>query len=171
LLVAIVAGLVLAFPLYYGNGLPYGMQGEIVPSQYPQGWYTVDQVLAADSHPGRILFLPWHEYMALSFVRNDNRVVAPPAPSFFSTPVLVSADPEVAGIAPPTDPEQTAISDLVTAGNQGLWAQVLAAHKIKYILLAREVDWSSYGYLDSQPGLVRVGDYGSIVVYRNSLLG
>ena len=171
LLVAIVAGLVLAFPLYYGNGLPYGMQGEIVPSQYPQGWYTVDQVLAADSHPGRILFLPWHEYMALSFVRNDNRVVAPPAPSFFSTPVLVSADPEVAGIAPPTDPEQTAISDLVTAGNQGLWAQVLAAHKIKYILLAREVDWSSYGYLDSQPGLVRVGDYGSIVLYRNRLLG
>jgi hypothetical protein len=170
-LVAVVAGLVLAFPLYYGNGLPYGMQGEIVPSQYPQGWYTADQVLAADSHRGRTLFLPWHEYMALSFVRNDNRVVAPPAPSFFSTPVLVSADPEVAGIAPPADPEQKAISDLVTAGSQGLWAQVLAAHKIKYILLAREVDWSSYAYLDSQPGLVRVGDYGSIVVYRNSLLG
>ena len=47
---------------------------------------------------------------------------------------------------------------------------ILAARNVKYVLLAREVDWSSYGYLDSQPGLVRVGDYGSIVLYRNSLV-
>ncbi len=169
-LVGIASGLLVAFPLYYGNGLLYGMHGEIRPSQYPPGWYSADRVLAADGHPDRTLFLPWHEYMALSFVRNQNSVVASPAPSFFSTPVLVSADPEVPGIAPPTDPEQKAISDLVAAGNHGPWAQVLAAHKIKYVLVAREVDWRSYGFLDSQPGLVRVGDYGSIVLYRNSLV-
>jgi hypothetical protein len=168
--VAVVAGLLMAFPLYYGAGVLDGLRGEIIPSQYPQGWYAVDRVLAADSHPGRMLFLPWHEYMALSFVRNYDSVVAPPAPSFFSTPVLVSADVEVAGVAPPTDPEQTAISDLVAAGNQGQWAQVLTAHNVKYVLLAREVDWRSYTYLDSQAGLVRVGDFGSVVLYRNSLL-
>jgi hypothetical protein len=169
-LVPTAIGLLLALPLYYGNGLLYGMHGEIAPSQYPPGWYAADQVLAADSHPGRTLFLPWHEYMTLSFVRNENSVVASPAPSFFTTPVLVSADPEVPGIAPPSDPEQLAISDLVASGNQGQWAQVLAAHHIKYVLLAREVDWSSYGYLDNQPGLIRIGDYGSIVLYRNSLV-
>jgi hypothetical protein len=169
-IVAIANGLLLAVPLYYGNGLLYGLHGQVRPSQYPAGWYSADQVLAADSHPGRTLFLPWHEYMALSFIRNQNSVTAPPAPSFFSTPVLVSADPELLGVAPPADPEQTTISDLVTAGSQGRWAQVLAAHGIKYVLLAREVDWSSYAYLDSQPGLLRVGDYGSIVLYRNSLV-
>ena len=168
--VAVATGLLLAVPLYYGNGLLYGMHGEIKTSQYPPGWYAADQVLAADSHPGRTLFLPWHEYMALSFVRNQNSVVASPAPSFFSTPILVSADPEVPGIAPPADSEQTAISNLVRAGSQGQWAQVLAAHNVKYVLLAHEVDWSSYVFLDNQPGLVRVGDYGSIVLYRNSLL-
>jgi hypothetical protein len=108
--------------------------------------------------------------MALSFVRNQNSVVASPAPTFFSIPVLASTDPEVAGLGPPSDPDQKTISALVAAGAQGQWAQVLAAHKIKYVLLAREVDWSSYGYLDSQPALVRVGDYGTIVLYRNSLV-
>ena len=166
----VLSGLLLAFPLYYGNGLLYGMHGEIAPSQYPSGWYAADRVLAADPSPGRTLFLPWHEYMSLSFVRNENSVVASPAPSFFSTPVLVSADPEVPGIAPPTDPEQKEVSDLVAAGNAGRWAQVLATHHIKYLLLAREVDWSSYTYLDNQPGLVLVGDYSSIVLYRNSLV-
>jgi hypothetical protein len=40
---------------------------------------------------------------------------------------------------------------------------------VKYVLLAREVGWTDYGYLDSQPGLQLVGDYGSILLYRNEL--
>jgi hypothetical protein len=167
---AIATGLLLAFPLYYGNGLLFGMHGEITPSQYPSGWYAADQVLAADSHPDRTLFLPWHEYMGLSFVRNQNRVVAPTATTFFSTPILVSADPQVPGIVPPSNPDQDTISSLVRAASQGHWAEMLASRGIKYVLLAREVDWKSYSYLDDQPGLVRVGDYGSIVLYRNSLV-
>jgi hypothetical protein len=166
---AVAAGSLLALPLYYGNGLLYGMHGEIVPSHYPQGWYSADRALAADPHAGRTLFLPWHEYMAYSFIRNQNKVVAPPAPSFFSTPMLVSANPEVFGIAPPTDPDQTAIAQLVQEAGQGLWGQVLADHGIKYVLLAREVDWETYRYLDQRADLLKVGDYGSIILYRNSL--
>jgi hypothetical protein len=162
-------GLLLAFPLYYGNGLLFGMHGEIKPSQYPPGWYAADQVLAADSHPGRAVFLPWHEYTGLSFVRNRNRVVAPPAPTFFSVPVLVSADPQVPGIVPPNNPDQVAVSSLVRDGAQANWAEVLAGRGVKYLLLAREVDWMSYSYLDGQPGLVRIGDYGSIILYRDDL--
>jgi hypothetical protein len=108
--------------------------------------------------------------MTLSFVRNENSVVAPPAPSFFSTPVLVSANPDVPGTAVPTDPDQVAIADLVAAGDQARWAEVLASRNVKYVLLAREVDWRSYAYLSQQPGLELVGDYGSIVLYRNNLV-
>ncbi len=166
----IATGLLLAFPLYYGNGLLFGMHSEIRPSQYPSGWYAADRVLAADSHPGRTLFLPWHEYMAMSFVRNQNRVIVEPATSFFSTSMLTSADPQVPGIVPPSNPDQDAISSLVRDGGQGHWAEVLAGRGVKYVLLAREVDWKSYSYLDGQPGLVQVADYGSIVLYRNELL-
>lgn len=164
------AAMLLALPLYYGNGLLFGSHGEIRPSQYPQGWYAADGALLADHQSARVLFLPWHEYMAYSFVRNQNYVIASPAPAFFSRPVLVSADPEVPGISPPANGDQIAISDLVKSGYRGPWAEVLAAHNIKYVLLARELDWRLYLYLDSEPDLVKIQDFGSIVLYRNTLV-
>jgi hypothetical protein len=162
--------LLLALPLYYGNGLLYGAHGEIKPSQYPPGWYAADRLLSSDRHPGRTLFLPWHEYLGFSFIRNQNKVVAPPGPAFFSVPLVVSADPETPGVALPADPDQIALYDLVREGSQGNWAQVLAAHKIKYVLLAHEVDWAKYDYLDQQADLVLVQDFGSIALYRNDLV-
>jgi hypothetical protein len=164
---ALATGLLLALPLYYGNGLLFGMHGKVQPSTYPPGWYRADQLLAADPHPGRVLFLPWHLYLGLDFVRNENNVVASPAPSFFSAPVLTSKDPEIPGISPPNDPDQTIVSTLVTLGAKGDWARELAGRNIKYVLVAREVDWSRYRFLASQPGFALVADFGTIAVYRN----
>jgi hypothetical protein len=167
---AAISGLALALPLYYGNGLLFGMHGEIRPSRYPAGWYAADRVMAADPRHDRALFLPWHHYLRLSFVRNVNSVIASPAPSFFSVPVVVSADAEVGGIAPPNDPEQSAIRILVITGDRADWDAALAARNIKYVLVAKEVDWEQFAFFDHEPGFVRVGDYGSITLYRNSLL-
>ncbi len=166
--VGLAAGILLALPIYYGNGLLYGMHGEIKPSPYPAGWYAADRILAADEHPGRALFLPWHEYMNLSFVRNQNSVVASPAPTFFSIPVLVSADPEVPGIAAPKSADQVLVTGLIADGRQGAWAERLASIDVKYIMVAKEVDWRTYSYLDDQSHLVKVADFGSIVLYRNT---
>jgi hypothetical protein len=167
--VGAVMGLVLALPLLYGNGLLYGMHRQIQPSSYPTGWYTADRTLAIDPHPGRTVFLPWNGYLSLSFVRNANRVVASPAPLFFSVPVLASQDLEIPGVSPPDDADQVKVSNLVAAGARGNWATELAESDVKYMLLAREVNWKDYGYLDNQPGLQLVGDYGSILLYRNVL--
>jgi hypothetical protein len=153
--------------MYYGSGLLFGMHGEIKPSPYPAGWYAADRLIAADSQHGRALFLPWHEYMAYSFVHNQNPIIAPPAPAFFSIPVLVSTNPEVAGVAAPSDPEQLAVANLVQSGSQGHWSADLKALNVRFVLLARELDWARYQFLDSQAGLVKVADFGSIVVYEN----
>jgi hypothetical protein len=163
---AVLAGLALALPLYYGNGLLFGMHGQIKPSQYPAGWYTADRVTASDNRHGRALFLPWHLYLHLSFVRNVNSVIANPAPGFFSIPIVVSGNPEVPGIAPPETEDQRAIQGLVNAGAAGDWGDVLASRNIAYVLLAKEVDWENFRYLDQQAGLLRVADYGSLVLYR-----
>ena len=166
----LVVALLLAVPLYFGNGLLYGMHGQIRPSDYPVGWYTADRVLAADPDPGRAVFLPWHGYLALSFVRNHNRVVATPAPQFFSIPVVASQDLEVSGIPPNLDdPDQATVTTLVGGASTVDWGPALAKLNVKYVLLAREVDWARYSYLDTQGGLTKVGDYGSIVLYRNLL--
>lgn len=166
---SLLVTVVLAVPLYYGNGLLYGMHGQIHPSSYPAGWYAADRALSADPHPGRAVFLPWHGYLALSFVQNSNRVVANPAPDFFSTPVVTSEDLEIPGIRAPTDQDQVMLSNLITKAGEGNWSSQLAARGFKYVLLAREVDWQSYDYLDRQPDLVLVKDYGSIELYRNML--
>jgi hypothetical protein len=166
---ALVIGLALALPLYYGNGLLFGMHLEVRPSQYPAGWYQADRLLAADPQPGRAVFLPWHQYLGLSFVHNTNKVVSSPAPSFFSIPVVISPNPEIPGIAAPGDPGQVAVSGLVSAANAGDWAPILARHNFKYVLLAKEVDWRAYDYLARERGLELVADYGSIVVYRDLL--
>jgi hypothetical protein len=166
---AVVTGLAVALPLYYGNGLLFGMHGQVRPSQYPAGWYQADRLLLADPHPARAVFLPWHQYLAMSFVDNTNRVVASPAPSFFSIPVVISPNPEIPGFMAPGNPDQVGVSGLVTAANAGDWAPILARHNIKYVLLAREVDWRGYSYLARERGLELVADYGSIVVYRDLL--
>ena len=165
----LLVAVVLTFPLYYGSGLLYGMHGQIHPSAYPAGWYAADGALLADPHPGRAVFLPWHGYLALSFVQNSNRVVANPAPQFFSITVVASEDLEIPGIRAPTDGDQVMVSDLVAKADRGDWSSQLAARGFKYVLLARELDWQSYDYLDRQPDLVLVKDYGSIVLYRNML--
>jgi len=163
---SVATGLLIALPLYYGNGLLFGAHGEIKPSPYPVGWYQADRAMATDPNPGRALFLPWHEYMAYSFIQNQNKVVASPAPSFFSVPVLVSANPEVPGISAPSDSDQVAITKLVGEGSQGHWEAVLQTLHVRFVLLAREVDWASFWFLDYLPNVVKVGDYGSIVLYR-----
>ncbi len=166
---ALAAGLLLALPLYYGNGLLFGSHGEIQPSQYPAGWYSADRILSADPHPGQTLFLPWHLYMSLDFVRNTNNVIASPAPSFFSVPVVISPDAGIPGVTSPADGAQAAVTRLVDAGSNASWAPELAKHDIKYVLLAHQVDWQQFQFLGSQPDLVVVADYGSIVLYRNLL--
>jgi hypothetical protein len=163
---AITAGLALSMPLYYGNGLLFGMHRQIQPSQYPAGWYTVDRVMSADGRRGRALFLPWHQYLRLSFVRNVNSIIASPAPEFFSIPILVSENAEVEGIPAPGTPDQRTIQGLVSAGGTGDWARGLRSRDVRFVVVAKELDWRNYAYLDHQVGLIRVGDYGSVVLYR-----
>ncbi len=167
--IALISGLALGLPLYYGNGLLFGMHNQVRPSSYPAGWYEADRILAADPHPGRVLFLPWHLYLSLSFVRNVDSIVANPAPHFFSVPVVTSQNPEILDIPPPDDPDQVALAYLVAQGATIDWAKPLAATNIKYVILAREVDWRAYRYFEYQPNLVLVGDYGSLLLYRNLL--
>ena len=93
-------------------------------------------------------------------------VIANPAPGFFSIPVVVSGDPEVAGIPPPGSEDQRAVQALVNAGGTGDWGRVLASRNIRYVVLAKELDWENFQYLDQQAGLKRVADYGSVVLYR-----
>jgi hypothetical protein len=78
----------------------------------------------------------------------------------------VSADPEIPGIPLPDTVDQLTIHRLIDEGGASDWARGLASRGVRFVLVAKEVDWQTYSYLDLQAGLVQVGDYGSVVLYR-----
>jgi hypothetical protein len=160
---ASLAAIVIAVPLYYGNGVLYGMHGQIRPSAYPVGWYQADDAISRDSQHGRALFLPWHGY----FVNNTNQVVMNPATTFFSVPIVASTDLEIPGVTSAIDPDQQTIANLIRSGADGDWGHILALRNIKYVLLAHEADWQRYQFLDRLSSLHSIGDFGTITVYRN----
>ncbi|HYS37894.1 MAG TPA: hypothetical protein VEO01_19935, partial [Pseudonocardiaceae bacterium] len=57
-------------------------------------------------------------------------------------------------------------SKLVGEGAQGDWGAALKKLNVRYVLLARVVDYASFWYLDYLPDLVKIGDFGSIMLYR-----
>jgi hypothetical protein len=81
---------------------------------------------------------------------------------------VASEDLEIEGVPPPLDdPDQALIARLAAAGGEADWGEQLSTRGFKYVFLARESDWRDYAYLDTQPHLSRIRDYGSIVVYQN----
>src|SRR5439155_16778456 len=89
---AIVA-FALVVPLVYGNTLVWNWS-RLRPIHFPSEWSAADRSMTAQGG-GRMLFLPWHLYISLSFTHYR---VANPAPWFFSVPVLSGDDVEVGSI-------------------------------------------------------------------------
>jgi hypothetical protein len=54
-----------------------------------------------------------------------------------------------------------------TQGQQNL-GQQLAAHNIKYVILAKDVDYRHYDFLQRQTDLRIIADYPDITLYKNT---
>jgi len=167
--VAGVVGLVLAVPLLYGNGLLFGMHGQIQPSAYPTGWYAADRALAVDPHPGRTVFLPWNGYLSLSFVRNANRVLPALHRCSFQCRCWQVRTWKFLEYHVLTTRTRLLCPISLLQGRAGIGLRSLQRATSSTCSSRAKVGWTDYGYLDSQPGLQLVGDYGSILLYRNVL--
>lgn len=62
----------------------------IIPREYPTSWYEWNEIFAKEQPKPRVLFLPWHQYMAFDFT--NHLAVANPAPVFFSNADIISGD-------------------------------------------------------------------------------
>jgi hypothetical protein len=66
-----------------------GFWGQLKPVQYPASWYEVQKIVDKLPEGEKVLVLPWHGYISLSF--NNNILVSNPSKSFFgSDKVIVS---------------------------------------------------------------------------------
>jgi hypothetical protein len=93
-------------------------------------------------------------------------IVASPAQVFFQCPVISGTDMEWGGsIGASEDPQGQAVEQWLNAGGKTDLLQN-GAYNIKYIVLAKELDWQSYIGMGSNPELQPVMETATLVVYK-----
>lgn len=148
--------------------MPLGFVGQLKPVQYPAAWSAFNTQLEHDRSAGRVLFLPWHQYMSFDFNR---RVIANPAPQFFSASVISGDNAEFGTVYRDTvNPESDYVEGQILgkAGEPGLGGR-LSTLGVKYVLLASAPDTAQYEFLDREPELKKIVSDPSLTVYENTV--
>jgi hypothetical protein len=159
---------VLLLPVLVTRPMWWGFGGQLSPRHYPAGWTAANNRLNQGNDAFNVVFLPWHQYMSFRFT---GRIVANPAPAFFDKPTIVSNDPELGGASGGTSDAllksvQKAVKNSTRSED---FCRQLASNNIKYVLLAKETDASSYAYLRQYPELTLIQDGPDITLYLNTL--
>lgn len=154
---------VLIIPFLFTSVMLWGFGGQLKPRHYPEGWNQINQQLSQADVTGRGLFLPWHQYMSFGF---SERIIANPAEKFFGQPLIISDNPEFAGISPAyPDNEKRQVEQALE--DPETLAQTLNGLGIQFVLLAKDRDYQDYDYLNSTPGLTLVTETDSLIYYQN----
>jgi hypothetical protein len=159
-------GLIALLPILYTPILLWGAGGQLKSSQYPSDWSTAEQTLTKDKGYYQVLVLPWHEYLYVSFV---GRVVANPTNHYFKQNMIISDNPELRGDPPSESTPIYKLLDNQIIPSRGLQtndASLLKPYHVKYVLLLKEADWKSYGWVSQQTGWQRIQNSATLELYK-----
>ncbi len=178
-----VAAVALAFvlPLGYTPTIFWGLDGTVAPSHIPRSWALADHIMGsgaagapaasgpAGGGPGKVLFLPWHEYLGFPFT--GGRTIANPAPAFFRRQVIAGDNVQLPHLATQSTSPRGAFLDFLVAEDHATHhlGALLAPLGVRYVALAKTVDWRSYGWLSHQVDLTRILDTRSLELWRNDV--
>lgn len=160
-------GLGILLPLAYEPLLFYGLAGNVSTTTVPSGWVQADRIMGRGQ--GRVLVLPWHQY--LSFPYTANRVVANPAQALLSRPVVSGDNVQLPGLpTTSTSPRSAFLTYAFAHGSEvHHFGALLAPLGVQYVVVEKTVDWRSYSWVARQADLTRVLDTGSVALYRNDV--
>jgi hypothetical protein len=160
---AVLIGLVL--PLSYTPTIFDGLAGQIASSPLPDSYQQANTLMGSGA--GNILYLPWHLYMEYPFT--NGRVVNNVAVTSFSRSVISGDDLQAGGVETQSTSSRSAyLQRLYDDGpHVSSFGELVAPLGVKYVVLAKAVDWASYNWLNHQKDLERVFDGSSLEVWRN----
>ena len=155
----------LVLPVATAPTLLWGVAGRVEVRHYPGSWAEADRLMG--DGPERILFLPWHQYLRFPFT---DRIVANPAASAFRRDVIAGDNVELPGLRTASRSVRSAYLEFLYAQGRRLhsFGQLVAPHGVRYVVVAKAVDWRQYAWLDLQTDLEKVLDRDEIAVYRNT---
>jgi len=161
------AALAVALPLAYTPTIFWGLGGKVTPSRIPPSWATANRLMGTGT--GKVLFLPWHQY--LSFPFTGGRVIANPAPQFFSRPTIAGDNVQFPNLETQSTSPRGAFLDFLIGEDHATThlGAILAPLGVSYVVLSKTVDWRSYAWLNSQVDITRILDTPTLEVWRNDV--
>jgi hypothetical protein len=167
--VYIIIALALLTPFIYSFTMFNGFWGQLKTTDYPKDWYEVNDLLNKDKEDFNVLFLPWHLYMDFNWLPTPQKRIANPASIFFDRPVIQGDNMEAGTIYSSTsNPVSSYIEYLISSRDKiDNFGELLAPLNVKYILLTKEVDYTSYDFLYKQKDIEIVKETPDFIVFRN----
>lgn len=159
--------IIMSFPFLLTPLLLFGGMRQLRTVDYPIDWYVINTELSKVAKNEKTLFLPWHLYMPYGFTQ---RVIANPAPKFFTVPIIASSNPELGGASPSLQDETGKKVDqlLKHASQNDNLAHDLARLDIAYIIVSKDFDYKTYDYLQRKNGINLYKQMETLTVYRIS---
>jgi hypothetical protein len=144
--------------------LVWGFSGQVRPTPYPPDWQEVNSSLVCPNVE-KILFLPWHMYMSFGWIGN---IVGNPAQDFFKCPVISGSDMEWGGIYDNSGSQtgRSVAGWIKDKGNDSFFNT--AGSGVKYVILAKELDWRNYDWLDGAKGLTLSKETVTLRLYETN---
>ena len=150
---------VFATPLMF-----WGLAGQVRPATYPADWSSASSAMGDGD--GRVLFLPWHQYLSFPFTSG---VIANPAETYFDREVIAGDNVELQGAATLSGrPTSRYLEQLYERGpTLCAFGNLVAPLGVEYVALAKTVDWRRFAWLDHQTDLEPVFDGPTLRLYRS----
>jgi len=150
--------------------LLWGLGGQVKPIQYPNDWREINEFIKLESYKveskkcdDKILFLPWHMYMSFKWI---GAIVANPANRFFDCPVISGTNMEFGGIYDNSQSKEGRAVQLWLASRGRTDFLTAGSFGVKYIILAKEVDWQNYLWLNFNPQVKLIKETEMIILYE-----
>lgn len=166
----VIIGIALIIPFIYSFTFFNGFAGQIKPTDYPADWYEVNDLLKQDGQDFKILFLPWHGYMDFKWVNNTQKRIANPSRNFFDKEVISATNAEIGNIYRQDNaPDQLYIDSLLeNKSNITNFGELVSILNVKYVILAKEIDYEKYYFLFNQSDLELISDTDTLYVFKNT---
>lgn len=157
--------LCVVLPLSYTPNILGALDGQIALSKVPNSWSVANSIMG--SGQGKVLALPWHEY--LSFPFSGNRVVLNPLSTSLTRDVISGDNLQTTEFqSNSTSLRSTYLQQLFGLSREiHNFGQLVSPLGVKYILLSKTVDWADYRWLNKQTDLRLILNTDNLELWRN----